>query len=123
MYDYKDIDYKEEYENFWKGIVENEDGSLNKDQVMRELADYSMVMHNCAMAYSTMTNQNISKQNTKFSEVESIFNDKYFSKDDYDVFGCSEDLINILNDCATVDELKDKITKYFEIEDKVKESE
>ena len=123
MWDYKDVDYKENYENFWKDIVENEDGSINKDQLMRELADYSMVMHNCAMAYSTMTNQIISKQNTKFSAVESIFNDKYFSKDYYDVYGCSEDLIDILNDCDTVYELKEQITKYFEIEDKVKKEE
>ena len=123
MWDYKDVDYKEEYENFWKGIIENEDGSINKDQLMRELADYSMVMHNCAMAYSTMTNQIISKQNTLFSEVEAIFNDKYFSKDSYDIYGCSEDLIVILNDCDNVDELKAELTKYFEIEDKVKESE
>ena len=123
MWDYKDKGYKEKYEEFWKDIVENEDGTLNKDQIMRELADYSMVMHNCAMAYSTMTNQIISKQNTKFSAVESIFNDRYFSKDDYDVYGCSEDLIDILNDCDNVDELKQEIIKYFEIEDKVKESE
>lgn len=123
MFDYKDVDYKEEYENFWKGIVENEDGSLNKDQVMRELADYSMVMHNCAMAYSTMTNQIISKQNTLFSEVESIFSDTYFSKEDFDVYACSEDLIDILNDCDTVDELKEEIIKLFEIEDKLKSKE
>lgn len=123
MWDYKDIDYKEEYENFWKGIVENEDGSLNKDQVMKELADYSMVMHNCSMAYSTMTNQIISKQNTKFSAVEAIFNENYFSKDTFDVYACSEDLIDILNDCDTVEELKEEIIKLFEIEDKIKEEE
>lgn len=116
MWDYKDKDYKEEYEEFWKGIVENEDGSINKDQLMRELADYSMVMHNCAMAYSTMTNQTISKQNTLFSEVESIFSDIYFSKEDYDVYGCSEDLITILNDCDNIEKLKKEIIDYFDIE-------
>lgn len=115
MWDYKDKDYKEEYEEFWKDIIENEDGSINKDQLMRELADYSMVMHNCAMAYSTMTNQAISKQNTLFSEVESIFSDIYFSKEDYDVYGCSEDLITILNDCDNIEELKKDIIDYFDI--------
>lgn len=123
MWDYKDKDYKENYEEFWKGIIENEDGSINKDQLMRELADYSMVMHNCAMAYSTMTNQIISKQNTKFSAVESIFQEKYFSKDYYDAYGCSEDLIVILNDCNDIDELKKEIAEYFEIELDKKESE
>lgn len=73
----KEKTYREEYEEFWKDIVENEDGTLNKDQVMRELSDYSMVMDNCAKAYYTMTNGRISKQNTMFFEVESIFNDLY----------------------------------------------
>lgn len=123
MWDYKDKDYKEEYEEFWKGIIENEDGSINKDQLMRELSDYSMVMHNCAMAYSTMTNQIISKQNTKFSEVLGIFQDKYFSKDEFDVYGCSEDLIDILNDCDDIEELKKEMAEYFEIELDKKESE
>ena len=62
----KEKTYQEEYEDFWKDIVENEDGTLNKDQVMRELSDYSMVMENCASAYSEMTCGQISKQNTCF---------------------------------------------------------
>ena len=73
----KEKTYQEEYEEFWKDIVENEDGTLNKDQIMRELSDYSMVMDNCAKAYYTMTNGRISKQNTMFFEVEGIFNDLY----------------------------------------------
>ena len=73
----KEKTYQEEYEEFWKDIVENEDGTLNKDQVMRELSDYSMVMNNCTRAYYTMTNGRISKPNTMFFEVKNIFNDLY----------------------------------------------
>jgi chromosome segregation ATPase len=75
--------YQEEYNDFWRDIVENEDGTLNKDQVMRELSDYSMVMDNCARAFYTMTNGRISKQNTKFFEVENIFNDLYTDTETY----------------------------------------
>lgn len=32
--------YDEIYESFWKGIVENEDGTLNTEQVKKELFDY-----------------------------------------------------------------------------------
>ena len=39
-------DYEKEYNDFWKDIVENEDGTLNKDQVMRELYDYSNINNN-----------------------------------------------------------------------------
>ena len=75
--------YQEEYNDFWRDIVENEDGTLNKDQVMRELSDYSMVMDNCARAFYTMTNGRISKQNTKFFEVENIFNNLYIDTETY----------------------------------------
>lgn len=102
-------DYKKEYEEFWKDIVENEDGKLNKDQVMRELSDYSMVMDNCASAYSTMTNGRISKQNTHFFEVENIFNELYIDRDII-----VDDMIELLK-TDDIDELKQQIRKYFGI--------
>lgn len=101
--------YQEEYERFWKGIVENEDGTLNKDQVMRELSDYSMVLDNCAMAYSTMTKQRISKQNTMFFEVEGIFNELFLDNDIV-----VDDMIKILKE-EDINELKKQIRDYFGI--------
>lgn len=101
--------YQEEYEEFWKDIVENEDGTLNKDQVMRELSDYSMVMDNCARAYSTMTKQRISKQNTMFFEVETIFDELYLDNDIV-----VDDMIEILKE-DDIDELKSQLRNYFGI--------
>lgn len=102
-------DYKEKYENFWKSIVENEDGTLNKDQVMRELSDYSMVMNNCASAYSTMTKGRISKQNTKFFEVENIFDELYLDNDIV-----VDDIIEFLKE-EDINELKSDLRNYFGI--------
>lgn len=101
--------YQEEYEEFWKEIVENEDGTLNKDQVMRELSDYSMVMDNCARAYCTMTKQRISKQNTMFFEVEGIFNELYLDNDIV-----VDDMIEILKE-DDINELKSQLRNYFGI--------
>ena len=101
--------YQEEYEDFWKGIVENEDGTLNKDQVMRELSDYSMVMDNCARAYCRMTKQRISKQNTMFFEVEGIFDELYLDKDIV-----VDDMVEILKE-NNINELKKQIREYFDI--------
>jgi len=102
--------YQEEYEDFWKGIVENEDGTLNKDQVMRELSDYSMVMDNCARAYCLMTHQRISKQNTMFFEVENIFNELFIDKE-----LCADDLINtVITKDMTYDEIIKAIREYFD---------
>ncbi len=101
--------YQEEYNEFWKAIVENEDGTLNKDQVMRELSDYSMVIENCTSAYSTMTNQRISKPNTCFFEVEAIFNEKYIQNDI-----AAEDLIkNVITKDMNYEEIIKEIRDYF----------
>lgn len=104
-------DYIQEYNDFWKDIVENEDGTLNKDQVMRELSDYSMVMDNCARAYCLMTHSRISKQNTMFFEVENIFYDLFIDKDIV-----IDDMSEILK-INDIDELKKKIRDYFDIGD------
>lgn len=102
--------YQEEYEDFWKDIVENEDGTLNKDQVMRELSDYSMVMDNCAKAYCLMTHQRISKQNTMFFEVEGIFNDLFIDKEI-----CADDLINtVITKDMSYDEIIQAIREYLD---------
>lgn len=107
--------YKKEYEDFWKDIVENEDGTLNKDQVMRELSDYSMVMDNCARAFVLMTNGRISKQNTMFFEVESIFNNLFIEKDI-----CADDLINtVITKDMSYEEIIKEIRDYFNYYDDV----
>jgi len=103
------MNYEKKYEEFWKDVVENEDGTLNKDQVMRELSDYSMVMDNCAKAYCVMTKQRISKQNTMFFEVEGIFNELYLDNDIV-----VDDIIEILKE-ENINELKKKIRDYFGI--------
>ena len=116
----KEKDYKEEYEQFWKGIVENEDGTLNKDQIMRELADFSMVINNCELAYSTMTDQTISKCNTNFSNVQGIFYDLYTSKYELSDF-VDNDLEIILDDLIfdkdVLEGIKEALREFFDLPD------
>lgn len=101
--------YIHDYENFWKDIVENSDGTLNKDQVMRELSDYSMVLDNCTRAYSLMSGGIISKPNTHFEHVERIFNDTY-SKNSY----IADDLINcVIDKTMSYQEIVQAIKEYF----------
>ena len=114
----KEKDYKQEYNDFWKNIVENEDGTLNKDQIMRELSDYLMVMDNCAKAYYTMTNGLISKQNTCFDVVEEKFYDNFISNDDDLIYGYIDDFLGILDDSETLEDLKEELKKYFNIIEK-----
>lgn len=54
---------QEEYDNFWKPIVEY-DGSMNPYLVMRELADYSNLMHAAQAVYCSITGNRVSKMST-----------------------------------------------------------
>lgn len=60
-------DYAKDYTEFWQHLVENEDGSLNKDQVMRELFDYRLVMDNASEVYCELAG--LSKPNTAAQHI------------------------------------------------------
>jgi hypothetical protein len=47
--------YEEVYNARWKALVENMDGTLNRDQVMRELSDYSTVIDHVGKVYCHIT--------------------------------------------------------------------
>ena len=48
-------DYEKTYNDFWKDLVEDDNGSLNRDKVMRELADYHNVMQQVSLVYDDIT--------------------------------------------------------------------
>jgi len=60
------------YEEFWKNIVENLDGTINLDQVKMELYDFKVVMDEVSQAYYELTNGEISKPNTAYQYVIDI---------------------------------------------------
>lgn len=62
-------DYEQTYDDFWKEIVEHPDGTLNRDQIMRELHDYHEQMEQVGLAYDDVTGGRISKPNTMAFEV------------------------------------------------------
>lgn len=66
---------KIEYDSFWKSIVENEDGSLNKEQIIKELCDYSRFLKETRVVYCHITNNRISKPNTLAREVIGQYED------------------------------------------------
>lgn len=69
-------DYARTYDEFWKELVENPDGSLNRDQVMRELHDYRVVMHEVALAYDDATGGRLSKPNTAAQHIISAVDER-----------------------------------------------
>lgn len=57
-------DYEESFEEFWRELVCNEDGTLNVDQVKRELHDYRLALRNVPLVYDHVTGGQASKPNT-----------------------------------------------------------
>lgn len=104
------------YQEFWKDIVENEDGTLNVEQVKKELADFRMVMDNCTSAYSEMTCGMISKPNTYFSEVLRIFQEKFLHNGIV-----QDDIRKMLKDVDDIEELKSNLIEYFDLIDDIEE--
>lgn len=54
-------DLEKEYNRFWKDIVENEDGSLNKEQIMKELGDFQLLIDNLTDLYCYISGNACSK--------------------------------------------------------------
>ena len=46
---------EENFNTFWKDIVTNEDGTINIEQVKKELYDYSQYIHETSIVYDTIT--------------------------------------------------------------------
>ncbi|MGX6580124.1 hypothetical protein ACWMNW_01350 [Bacillus velezensis] len=54
-------DYKRTYESFWKMIIEDEKGNINKDQLMRELSDFKQLLDSIPHVYEEVTCHGVSK--------------------------------------------------------------
>ena len=67
------------YETFWKDLVENLDGTINKDRLIRELSDYYWLISSVSLVYDHVTGGKISKPNT-LPETVIVEADDYMRK-------------------------------------------
>ena len=74
--DYNISTYLQNYISTFKDIVEYEDGTLNKDQVMRELSDYAVFMETAMTVYCRITGGRISKINTTADAIIGVYQDE-----------------------------------------------
>lgn len=74
-------DYEQIYNDFWKEIIENKDGSINIDQLKRELHDFHTAITNVGKVYYHITGGRISKINTLaevvISKAEEYYEELY----------------------------------------------
>jgi len=67
---------KDNYDEFWKEIVENPDGTINKEQLKKELEDFSFLMDQVPKIYCHITGNILSKLNYKAETVIQV-SDEY----------------------------------------------
>lgn len=70
---------EETWESFWKPIVSNEDGTINIEQVKKELADFSFVMEQVPKVYCHITGDRMSKVMYRAEDVIRVADD-YFNE-------------------------------------------
>lgn len=98
------------WNEFWKDIVCNEDGSINVEQVKKELSDYYFILEQVPKVYTHITNGLLSKPNyyaktviDEFESCQSKLIEKEIVKDD---------LLQILGGEIS-EETKKEIEDYF----------
>lgn len=65
-------EYEKVYNDFWKELIEDEDGNIDKDSMMRELNDYAFLLDEVPKVYMEVTGGRISKPNTYAYEVINV---------------------------------------------------
>lgn len=111
----KEYDVEQEWE-FWKTIVCNEDGTINVEQLKKELRDYSFMLHEVPKVYIEVTGRTLSKPHYYAESVIKVFKEKYGDK----VVGIDylpDDWDNLTADCETNEDYKKAIFEYLGCEE------
>lgn len=97
-----------ENKEFWKNII-YKDGKIDEEQVFKELEDFSFLMKQASRVYEEISG--LSKTNYEadviIGEMESLYWPKNVIQDDIAMF---------LEECDSLEELKEKLKDYLEIE-------
>ncbi len=105
--------YSQVYEEFWKELVENPDGTLNKEQVMKELADFSFIIGSVTKVYCHLSNSRMSNPMILPEVVLSVIEDVQNEHTNDCIKETLEEVLEIIDDqiegCKrTLDEITDK---------------
>jgi hypothetical protein len=104
------------FQEFWADIVCNEDGSINMEQVKKELSDYSFMLDEVPKVYSEVTGGLLSKPNYYAESVLSVFRERYADKA-WAIRLLPDDWDDITADCVTNEDYKKAIFAYLEVDD------
>ena len=101
------------WEEFWKDICSNNDGTPNFNQIKKELADFNFILDQLPKIYSNLTGGLLSKPMYEASTIINKVDDYYKECIFPDIF---DDFIDSLEDNEDINQTQ---SKYFK--DKFKE--
>lgn len=111
----REYDVEKEWE-FWQTIICNEDGTINVEQLKKELRDYSLILGEVPYVYSEVTGGMLSKPHYYADSVIEVFRERYYEKAsavDYLV----DDWDDVTAECETNEDYKKAIFEYLEVEE------
>lgn len=111
-----DNEVEKVFQEFWADIVCNEDGSINMEQVKKELYDFRIIMNEVPKVYSEITGGRLSYLTYPAETVLGVYYEKYGNKA-FAVKLIPDDWADITADCVTNEDYKKAIFEYFEIEE------
>lgn len=107
----REYDVEKEWE-FWQTIICNEDGTINVEQLKKELCDYSLMLGEVPYVYSEVTGGMLSKPHYYADSVIEVFNERYGEKADaVDYLVDDWDLVTA--ECETNEDYKKAIFEYL----------
>lgn len=107
---------EEVWQNFWKGLVCDDDGNVDMEQIKRELYDYNIALDEVPKVYCEITKNTLSKINYKAESVLRIFREEIGDK--ARAVDCLKDDWNGVTDgCETNEDYKRRIFEYLGIEE------
>jgi hypothetical protein len=72
-----DVSGSADVEQFWRGIICNEDGTIDEKKVMAELKDFSFIIDQLPKVYCHITNNTLSKHMYRAETVIAVADDSY----------------------------------------------
>lgn len=104
------------FQEFWKDIVCNDDGTLNPVAVKNELSDYSFILEQVPKVYSEVTGGMLSYPTYEAETVLQVFRDEFANK--MVALECLEDdWDDVTADCVTNEDYRRALFEYLEIEE------
>ena len=71
------LSVNDNYDKWWKELLENEDGSINKEQLKKELSDFSAMIENIPEIFCHVTGGMVSKHLTDVDVVCNLADEHY----------------------------------------------